>query len=57
MAYQHYKECKAVGQFPDDAVVRTNAGIISEIHEVTDKAEQYNSMARMGGLFSLMGGR
>ena len=33
MAYRHYKECKAVGQFPDDAIVRRNAAIISDIVE------------------------
>lgn len=24
-AFQHYRECKAVGQFPDDPIVRANA--------------------------------
>lgn len=27
-AFRHYLECKAVGDFPNDAVVRRNAGII-----------------------------
>lgn len=29
--FQHYRECKAVGHFPDDPIVRKNAVIISEI--------------------------
>lgn len=29
-ALRHYLECKAVGQFPDDAIVRRNAKIISD---------------------------
>jgi hypothetical protein len=34
MAYQHYLECKAVGEFPVDAIVRRNAGVIREIEDV-----------------------
>lgn len=32
-AYQHYQECRAVGSFPDDAIVRRNAAIISRVEE------------------------
>lgn len=32
-AYQHYLECKAVGDFPDDPIVRQNAGIIRQIED------------------------
>lgn len=32
-AYQHYLECSAVGSFPDDPVVRRNAGIIRGIEQ------------------------
>lgn len=31
--YQHYKECRAVGQFPDDSKVRENAAIIREVED------------------------
>lgn len=31
--YEHYLECKATGQFPDDSVVRRNAGVIRETEE------------------------
>jgi len=33
MAYRHYLECRAVGQFPDDAVVRQNAAIIRSVED------------------------
>ncbi len=36
-AWQHYRECRAVGQFPDDAIVRRNAG---ELHEVCETFAQ-----------------
>lgn len=32
-AYQHYLECRAVGQFPDDPVVRRNAAVIRGVEE------------------------
>lgn len=32
-ALRHYLECKAVGQFPDDPIVRRNAGIIRQIED------------------------
>ncbi len=40
LAYQHYLECRAVGQFPDDAVVRRNAATIRQVEEMI---EQINS--------------
>ncbi len=33
LCYEHYRECKAIGQFPDDAVIRRNAAIISDVLE------------------------
>jgi hypothetical protein len=30
-AWRHYRECRAVGQFPDDPIVRRNAAIIREV--------------------------
>lgn len=37
LAYQHFLECKAVGQFPDDAVVRRNAGMIQRIMDQIER--------------------
>ena len=33
LAYEHYRECRAVGEFPDDAVVRRNAAIIRKVED------------------------
>lgn len=35
----HYRECRAVGDFPDDPIVRHNAGIISEVERMLDRVE------------------
>lgn len=32
-AYEHYQECRAVGQFPDDPTVRRNAAIIRRVED------------------------
>ena len=29
--WQHYRECKATGRFPDDAIVRQHAAVIREV--------------------------
>jgi hypothetical protein len=34
LAFKHYQECKAVGQFPDDPIVRRNAWIIERALKV-----------------------
>ncbi len=44
LAYQHYQECRAVGQFPDDATVRRNAGLIRMVEDQCDKARQMELM-------------
>ena len=33
MAFEHYQECKATSQWPDDSVVRRNAVLIREIED------------------------
>jgi hypothetical protein len=39
--YEHYRECRAVGRFPDDPIVRRNAAIIREIEdEIASKRER-----------------
>ena len=30
-AFRHFRECKAVGQFPDDPIVRMNADLIQSV--------------------------
>lgn len=52
--YSHYLECKAVGQFPDDPIVRRNAAIISAVEGAVSR-EQSRRMG-LSVLGSLLGG-
>lgn len=45
MAYRHYMECKAVGEFPNDAIVRQNAMIISSVRDEYEKKPLYDVLA------------
>lgn len=40
IAYNAYLEYKAVGQFPDDPIVRRNAGIIRQVEDQVARTEQ-----------------
>ena len=46
LALLHYEECKAVGQFPDDPIVRRNAAILRRIDEevVQRERQQQNEL-------------
>lgn len=46
-AYRHWKECKAVGQFPDDDIVRKNAALIQEIVDSVAEHKQLQMMSMM----------
>ena len=48
LAYLHHLECKAVGQFPADAIVRRNAALIESAEGAAERVER----AR-GGLVTL----
>lgn len=48
MAYQHYKECKAVGAFPDDPIVRRNAAMIRAVEDSVATTKNDVLMERMG---------
>lgn len=39
-ALRHYQECKAVGSFPDDPIVRRNARIISQMERQHERQER-----------------
>jgi len=47
-AYQHYLECRAVGQFPDDPIVRRNAALFAQAEKLADRIAQLNA-AVLGG--------
>ena len=49
-AYQHYIECKAIGKFPDDPIVRRNAATIRAIEDAHSKGFALRSM--MAGVAS-----
>ena len=44
-AYQHWKECRAVGQFPDDAIVRRNASVMHDLWEEFNRKPLHELMA------------
>ncbi|WP_417390217.1 hypothetical protein [Gimesia sp.] len=46
-AYQHWKECKAVGQFPDDGLVRFHASIIQELVDLAAERKQFQMLSMM----------
>ena len=39
-AYRHDQECRAVGRFPEDAIVRRNAAIIAEVLRSWERVER-----------------
>ena len=51
ICYEHYRECRAVGQFPDDPIVRRNAAII---RAVEDRFEEYQKMKSQSELVQLL---
>lgn len=54
-AYVHYKECQATGMFPDDPIVKRNAGVIRIVEDSI--ADQRREMAIMRGyLHGALGG-
>ena len=50
-AWFHYRQCKAVGQFPDDPIVRRNAAFFAAAEKVADQMDQLNValLATRGG--------
>lgn len=39
-AYRHYRECRAVGHFPDDPQVREDAALIMQVEESVQQSRQ-----------------
>lgn len=39
-AYHHYRQCKAVGQFPDDSLVREHAAVIRMVEDSVERQHQ-----------------
>jgi hypothetical protein len=49
-----YRECRAVGQFPADPIVRWVASVVRPIEDAVEKAAQ--SRAQAAALGKLLGG-
>lgn len=47
-AYQHYLECKAVGSFPNDPIVRRNAALIRAVEDSVASTKNDILMERLG---------
>lgn len=57
-AYIHYGECKAVGQFPDDPIVRRNARIIAGLEESIKETRSNGGQRQiLTAILSALGGR
>lgn len=48
-AYQHYRECAAVGRFPADPLVARNAAEIAEVLKVVDRIRRLEELRMMIG--------
>lgn len=48
-AYEHYRECKAVGQFPEDSIIRRNAAIIAMFEKLEERKYQIEFMKGIVG--------
>jgi hypothetical protein len=49
-ALQHYRECRAVGCFPDDPIVRANAAIVrawEDLRKRQDDSDFYSMLLTM----------
>lgn len=51
-AYDHYLECRAVGRFPDDEIVKRHASIIRQLEDARDRLEEAE---RFGALAAALG--
>jgi hypothetical protein len=49
-AWWHYLECRAVGRFPDDPIVRQNAAIIRAVEDDIREGKLDLLMAKVGAL-------
>lgn len=45
-AYRHYMECRAIGKFPDDPIVRRNAMLIRQAEDQAGEMRQLQGQVR-----------
>ncbi len=53
-AYQHYLECKAVGSWPDDPIVRRNAATIARVETAIREAREEGHRKSMLAIFEAL---
>ena len=49
-AFQHYKECRAVGVFPNDPIVKRNAAAIRSIQDLAERRQRREDISEMAVL-------
>lgn len=54
--YQHYRECRAIGQFPDEPIVRRHAAIIRGIEDGVARAQALNAQSSLLSTMTAMQG-
>lgn len=54
-AYRHYLECRAVGSFPDDPIVREHAAIVRSIEDAAERMERKSSGMVMQAMLAAFG--
>ena len=54
LAYQFHQECKAVGRFPGDPIVRRNAAIIESVERDIDRSRQRLLQQQLSTILSLV---
>lgn len=43
-AWDHYRECRAVGEFPDDAIVRRHAALLHNVEESCKRKQELDRL-------------
>lgn len=54
-AWEHYQECRAVGHFPDDPIVRRLGGLLRRMEDNAMWSAQREQASLAGALRSLVG--
>lgn len=54
LAWQHYRECRAVGQFPDDPIVRANAARFRQAEDEADRQRADDRETKLIELFTAL---
>lgn len=53
--YEHYKECRATGMFPDDPVVRRNAAVIRDVEDAVERSREVEFQTSLIEILTMKG--